>query len=90
MAAARSSESMDFAVPGSPTSMSARLPARVTTQRSTSARSPMNLAVMSIRAGSSGCSVLASLSSRSPVSPQTKVTTARGVSNQPGGLGPWS
>ena len=43
-----------------------------------------------LRIGSSGCSVLASLFSRSLVSPQTKVTTARRVSNQPGSLSPWS
>ena len=40
MAAARSSESMVFAVPGSPTSISPRLPASVMMQRSTRASFP--------------------------------------------------
>ena len=43
IAAASSSESIDLAVPGSPTSSRARSPARVMTQRSTSAGSPTNL-----------------------------------------------
>ncbi len=81
-AAASSSESIDLAVPGSPTSSRPRSPARVTTQRSTRARSPTNF-----------CSIARLLRpalSFLPPLPITKVTTARGVSRQPGGRGPES
>ena len=64
---------MDLAVPGSPTSSSARCPARVTTQRSTRETSPTNLRLTCSRG-----------------EPQTKATTAWGVSLQPGGRGPVS
>ena len=46
IAAAKSSESIDFAVPGSPTSIKPCLPNNVTIARSTKASSPKNLGVI--------------------------------------------
>ena len=82
IAADSSSESIDFAVPGSPTSSRPRSPASVTTHRSTSARSPTNFASMTRLP-------LAPATLR-PSLPAMNVTTARGVSAQPGGRGPLS
>lgn len=90
-AADSSSESMDLAVPGSPTRRSPRSPARVTTHRSTRARSPTNFCSITRRGGTPapGRAPFGRLSA-SPALPITKVTTARGVSSQPGGRGPES
>ena len=73
IAADNSSDSIDLAVPGSPTSSSARSPARVMTHLSTRDTSPTNFRL------------IFNLSL-----PQTKATTACGVSSQPGGRGPFS
>ncbi|CAM5393156.1 hypothetical protein SMICM304S_04242 [Streptomyces microflavus] len=79
---------MDLAVPASPTRRSPRSPARVTTHRSTRARSPTNFCSITRRSGTpSGRAPFGRLSA-SPALPITKVTTARGVSSQPGGRGP--
>jgi hypothetical protein len=84
IAAASSSDSIDFAVPGSPTSNSPRSPASVTTQRSTRARSPTNFSLITIDGPPVPCR------SASPREPMMNVTTAFGVSRQLGGRAPVS
>ena len=81
MAAAKSSESMVLAVPGSPTSISPRLPARVMMHRSTRASLPRYFFLTVI------CFPFHTSGSRLP---RIKVRTALGDSLQPRGLGPAS
>ena len=52
MAAARCSDSQDFAVPGTPSSSSARSVARVATATSTSRRDPTYLGMITVPSGS--------------------------------------
>ena len=80
MEAQSSSESSDFAVPGSPISKRPRLPMSVMMARSTSASSPKNLRTT---LGASPCPPGTRLSSPEP---RMKVRTARGLRRQPVGL----